>query len=506
MTLNDLIKTAAPQATQPTQAQPSAYPISDAYKKFDESAPFLKDKYNDALKSWGKEMEMSYGPKWQEMWDQERAQRAAKLSGQPMPQAAPPPPQKQQAVDYQGKFNEILQRNPWMSQQMGSMPGATPEELYNKAYQMEQNALAQQTYAQAGMQRNQELQAQADRKAQAEQLNQQQSDFWNQQHQYRAKQDKAYEDWYNSPEQQFVRYDQNYKAHQANREAWPTEINTMLEWAHTQNPNMTPEQRNNMYNLLYQRYGDTATDVINGRIKKQNEQIALQNDAYARAQKELERFHNDFHAEHAKGDINFNDDAFVAQWEKNNRYKPGTVNWLASQEFKPLEMIPAYQAPGAVTTVSKPTPETKPVVATTAAAAKPKTAPAAQTKTTTPAVTSTQTPNAPQGTGEVSQAVPPGFKKKDGAPAGRPSGQNIGMMGWAKQNPTLAAGIAALLVGGLALAGTGGGGKRESSLGMLLALLLGGGTFLGAQKLLSVDDAGKAAGDAVNAAKASGQG
>jgi hypothetical protein len=71
----------------------------------------------------------------------------------------------------------------------------------------------------------------------------------------------------------------------------------------------------------------------------------------------------------------------------------------------------------------------------------------------------------------------------------------IGMMGWAKQNPTLAAGIAALLVGGLALAGTGGGGKRESSLGMLLALLLGGGTFLGAQKLLSVDDAGKAAGD-----------
>jgi hypothetical protein len=165
------------------------------------------------------------------------------------------------------------------------------------------------------------------------------------------------------------------------------------------------------------------------------------------------------------------------------------------QAVQPKPQQPAAQAPAPVSQ-----PAATPVK------------PVQQPQVNKPATTSMQ-PQGQQQTqkpAEPTNAVPPGFEKKDGAPAGgapagRPTGQNIGMMGWAKQNPTLAAGIAALLVGGLALAGTGGGGKRESSLGMLLALLLGGGTFLGAQKLLSVDDAGKAAGDAVNAAKASGQ-
>ena len=76
--------------------------------------------------------------------------------------------------------------------------------------------------------------------------------------------------------------------------------------------------------------------------------------------------------------------------------------------------------------------------------------------------------------------------------ASRPTGQNIGMMDWAKQNPTLAAGIGALLVGALSLGIGGGGSKKDSSLGLILALLLGGGTFLGLKGMLSEKDvAGK---------------
>ena len=76
--------------------------------------------------------------------------------------------------------------------------------------------------------------------------------------------------------------------------------------------------------------------------------------------------------------------------------------------------------------------------------------------------------------------------------ASRPTGQNIGMMDWAKQNPTLAAGIGALLVGALSLGIGGGGSKKDSSLGLILALLLGGGTFRGLKGRLSEKDvAGK---------------
>lgn len=86
-------------------------------------------------------------------------------------------------------------------------------------------------------------------------------------------------------------------------------------------------------------------------------------------------------------------------------------------------------------------------------------------------------------------------KSKDGK--SRPNGENIGMMAWAKENPMLAAGIAALLVGGLSLGlGGVGGSKRDNSMGLLLALLLGGGTFWGVNKLLSSGDIAAGAAEA----------
>ena len=85
----------------------------------------------------------------------------------------------------------------------------------------------------------------------------------------------------------------------------------------------------------------------------------------------------------------------------------------------------------------------------------------------------------------------------DGAGAGGGNGgpglnppPGSGLWNWMQENPTASAALAALLVGGLAV-GLGGGGKRDSSLGLILALLLGAGTFFGTKMMLTPDEKDK---------------
>jgi len=556
MTLNELIKTAAPNNapvqtakkpapdTQPTQAQkvqPQSVqqPQQKKYTAKDLPKTSLEPLYKRYAQQENSESLMDWSPAAFAGFERD----VQRLGEQNARQA--------EESYYQQGLNEILQRSPWVAQQMGSMPGATPQELYDQAVRMEHYGATQQGVPGAmAYQQQQEAARQAEAarqqqmQAQADALNRQQSAFWNQHHQVQAaterarnqaiqnqmaQQMQAYSNWYKSPEQEMIRADAQYKnspeyanydLHQniiGNYENMNNEINAMLDYVYGKYPNMTPEQRAQMDDLGFRRWGQTYTDRRNEFIAKQNaqaqENYRLSTVAYNAFQKDAQEAMRNTDVRNG-----FDMAAFEAQWEKEHGLPPGSVQRVRQEASVAFTPIPLYtpQTQQAVAQrefsgdniaaaeakakaeaqkydeINKPAPSTQQTVTAQTTGTQPAGTAVPATGTQ---VASTQTSGKPvnTGSGRPVEQLPADLAGEGSNPNPNPnlgaggSPSDLGLMAWAQEHPNMAAGIAALLTGALTLGLSGGGGdkKKDSSLGLVLAMLLSTGAFFGTRSLLT---------------------